>query len=191
MGARAYVVLEEFSDIHDGECVIEIGSERGEGSTKWLSSFCSEREASFHTVDVDPFIYSEARKIVSQHAGCSAHCMLGEDFLEDLHEQVRFAYLDAFDYVTEEIEGQGWVQDQIARYRELGLDMTNAASEISHLEQAKLVVEKAASRCAILVDDTYRDRESWTGKGALAAPYLRELGFEISDLGGAVLAVVR
>lgn len=67
--------------------------------------------------------------------------------------------------------------------------MTNKNSEISHLIQAALVEIRSAPRCAILIDDTVKKSRSWRGKGALAVPYLKARGFQISDLGGAALAV--
>jgi hypothetical protein len=188
MGARVYWVLEQHSNIAEDECVVEIGSERGEGSTFWLSTFCAERDVTFHTVDIDPHIHKNAVSIVSEHPKSHAHLSSGEDFLAGLDQCISFAYLDGFDCIPKGFETAKFVRDCANRYQQIGLHLSNDECEASHLRQAELFVAKAATRCTLLIDDTFL-AESWSGKGALAMPYLRTQGFVLSDLGGAGLAL--
>lgn len=186
MGAAAYRVLEQYADVANDECVLEIGSERGEGSTLWLAEFCAERGITFHTVDIDPGVHAMAEAVISRFETCFAHLGAGEDFLPD--KKIRFAYLDSFDCIPDGYEEADFIADQRSRYKELGLGFGNRASAKSHLAQARLVNEHAASRCAVLIDDTSFTGSRWVGKGSSAMPYLEKQGFELSDLGGAGLA---
>lgn len=188
MGARAYRILEQHSNVAQDECVVEVGSERGEGSTIWLAEHCAGHRITFYTVDIDPAIYKIAQKLVDKFETCSAHLGSGEDFLAVLDKKIRFAYLDGFDCIPEGLERADFIKYHRKRYRELGLRMTNRESARSHLAQARLVDENAASCCAVLIDDTFHRKGKWIGKGSLAMPYLEKRGFALSDLGGAGLA---
>lgn len=189
MGAAAYRILEQFNDFQTGEIVVEVGSERGEGSTEWLAGFCASHNIMFWTIDVDPRIFEEAVTLLRPYHDCIAYNGRAEDFLTDGDAgPIRFAYLDGFDCIPVGFEKEPFVDFHRRRYRELGLSMTNRWSQASHLVQAALVDVRSASRCAILIDDTSKTQRGWHGKGALAMPYLESRGFELSDLGGAGLA---
>lgn len=190
MGAALYPLLADHGDVLPGECVVEIGSERGEGSTAWLADFCHKRAINFYTVDVDPLVHETAVKTVDGYRCCSAHLGPGEEFLPGLKEKIRFAYLDAFDCIPAGFEKEPFIDFYTRRYEELGLRaMTNENSARSHLALTRLVVKRAASRCAILIDDTDLTDGGWLGKGRLAAPFLSRKGFLVEDVGGACLAV--
>lgn len=185
-------MLGQFDDFNPEECVVEIGSERGEGSTTWLAKFCIRRKIHFHTIDVDPGVYKGAEKIFTRYKGgfCHAHFGRGEDFLANNSElHIRFAYLDSFDCIPSGLEHEPFIEFYRQKYHDLGMVMTNANSQAVHLIQASLVDMRSASRCAILIDDTWKTDDAWDGKGALAIPYLQTRGFEIRDLDGAQLAV--
>lgn len=188
MGAQAYRILAQHADVADDECVVEIGSERGEGSTSWLSQFCGERGIFFYTVDIDPGVYDAAKDLVGECASCSAYLITGEEFLRTVPKKIRFAYLDGFDCIPKGLENEEFIEYYRRKYEEMGLTMTNTESAKSHLEQAQLVDAHRASRCTVLIDDTFLEGSKWIGKGAWAMPYLEARGFEVSDLGGAGLA---
>ena len=136
-----------------GQNVIEIGSERGEGSTRFFYDICKKRQLNFHTVDFDPNIFQDAKSI----AGDAAHLQDGAEFLQSFQGPISFAYLDNFDWDWGGMEAQISLQTQ--RYSELGQQLNNDNSQNAHLEQAQLIESKADDPCLILFDDTYLDSE--------------------------------
>lgn len=162
----------------DGDCVVEIGAERGEGSTKYLQVFCKERDIPFFSIDIKPTRLGTLR-------------MSGEVFLKHFKGNIRFAYLDNYDYIFPEIENAPWIKTQKKQYKRLGYELNNENSKQAHLDQAILVDHNNDSGSRILLDDTYFDGEL-TGKGGWAIPLLLGLGYNIlneisEDIQGYVL----
>ena len=105
--------------------------------------------------------------------------MTGEQFLRDhLKEKICYAYLDNFDYIYDPNNLPWWVEGQIKRYSELGVEMNNTNSQHAHLLQATLCNIIAQDRCVIQLDDTWKTKETWTGKGGTAVPYLIDQGWK-------------
>lgn len=180
MGAQAYKIIEQLAD-NITDDVIEIGSERGEGSTTYFKTFCKDKH-NFYTVDLDNTVYKNAKNIV----GSNAYHMTGEKFLTEkypnLSGKISFAYLDNFDYIFPEIEGRDFVKEQIEQYKEYGIEMNNHNSELAHLKQAQLVHKHASDMCFILFDDTYIDHTGeYSGKGGMAIKWLLENGWKIMN----------
>lgn len=179
MGARAYTIIES---LEIGGSVVEIGSERSEGSTTFLYNFCQKNNHKFYTIDFNKDQYLNALHITRGHG---AYNMLGEEFLGNifslLHEKISFAYLDNFDLVTH--DGRDWTERK-GLYKNYGLDMNNTNSKIAHMTQALLIERYAANNCHILFDDTWIDKYSgdYEGKGAWAIRPLIKCGFEIINI---------
>lgn len=170
MGAEAYDLIAR-ADFWPGTCAVEIGGERGEGSTSYLSAYCDFIGVPFYSVDIDPHHERTQRGD-------------GETFLRGLLEPVAFCYLDNFDYVFASIEGKPWVDDQRARYAEFGLEMNNRASEIAHLRQAQALHVIAIPGCLVVIDDTWADLDGYHGKGARAVPWLIRHGWHVERADG-------
>lgn len=183
MGARAYTIIEQYKTHLEGS-VIEIGSDRGEGSTRYLFEFCKRNHLNFYTIDIDEAV----------HEGVLSFCdtafrMSGQYFLDylfpDFNEKICFAYLDNFDYIFKSIEGKDWVNKQIEHYKSKNLTMNNYNSKRHHLEQAKRLISHAADTCFVLFDDTWElkhprtDDRCYDGKGGFAIPYLLSCGFRV------------
>lgn len=156
MGARAYPLIENYARSVTAS-IIEIGGERGEGSTSFLRAFAERKSIPFHTVDM-------------VNTG-----MTGEDWLRQVfpakRERVSFAYLDNFDWTYESIRNEPWLLKQIDDYAKAGVVMNNDNSMAVHLEQTQLLEPFAAEDCAILFDDTWPlPGGRWTGKGGRRSP---------------------
>lgn len=185
MGARAYDLINSVIQYHKGGVVLEIGMERGEGSTKFFNDFCKKNNLEFYSVDFDPNTHLSIKGL----DWVKPVNMTGEDFLlnhfKDKNQKIFFAYLDNFDYIFDHIRGHQQIIDQQNRYKEYGLDMddNNHSSHRAHLLQAVLIdVDFAAESCFFLFDDTWKEKEQWYGKGALAVPYLIAKGYKIMSI---------
>jgi hypothetical protein len=184
MGASKYSLIEKVMPYYKGGVVLEIGMERGEGSTAFFNDFCKARNLKFYSVDFDP----NPRYAVRDLSWVIPVSSTGESFLlnqfKKENEKIFFAYLDNFDYIFPHIKGHPQIIDQQNRYKEYGLDMddNNHNSHRAHLLQAVLIdVDFAAESCFFLFDDTWRANEQWNGKGALAVPYLLSKGYQIIE----------
>ena len=164
MGAKAYKLIEQL-DVSGA--IVEIGSERTEGSTTFLYDFAQRKGLPFYTVDFNRDQYLNALKITR---GQGAFHMTGEEFLGNifplLNQKVGFAYLDNFDLVT--TDGRDWTERK-GLYKSYGFEMNNTNSKIAHMTQAVLVEHNAAKNCHILFDDTWiNEKNEFEGKGAWA-----------------------
>lgn len=167
MGARAYTLVDNYSRSINAS-IVEIGGERGEGSTSFLQRFAHRKGVPFHTVDM-----------VNTGMTGEQWC---REVLPGLNERVGFAYLDNFDWTFETFKHEPWVHEQRAAYARAGVELTNANSLAAHLEQTQLIEPFAADDCAILYDDTWQTPDGqWTGKGGTAIPWLLSRGWRILE----------
>lgn len=168
MGEQRYDLIDNFDLVGS---VIEIGTDRGEGSTAYLLESCKKSGNKFYTIDfdIDTPSFPEANQ----------HQMTGEEFFDNhfpTDEKICFAYLDGFDWIYESEDGYipPWIPEQIKRYKTYGLEMNNKNSQLSHLVITKNVVKYAAEKCVIVFDDTFHTGSRYTGKGGTACPWLLE-----------------
>lgn len=163
----------QYASVLEGS-VVEIGSERGEGSTAFLSNFCKKFGLKFYSVDFEDNAYQRAKNIPNTIAIQST----GEEFLRNFPkgEKICYAYLDNHDwnYGDEELHAR-----TKRKYDLYGLDLSNKNSQQAHLDQAMLVSELASKKCIISFDDTFYDDElkCVSGKGGTAHTWLSSKGW--------------
>ena len=200
MGAKAYRILEDLLNLSEigtdkkvmeGD-IVEIGSERGDGSTEHIQKVAKKYSLNFYTVDYE----KEAYELVRDKLGMkkNAFQMTGEHFLENVYSEldsstgkICFAYLDNFDYAFPELvsHGKDFLEKQKKVYEEYDIEYNNENSKKAHLEQAKLIHKYASNPCFILFDDTYFEVDgSYGGKGGYAIPWLEENGWKRVNAGG-------
>lgn len=187
MGAKAYRYLA----LYDPEpgVVVEVGADRGEGSTQWLYEWAKGHGLDFASADIDP------DQKVEGPAGTKVRNVTGTQLLSRIRRNVSVAYLDGFDWIPDGEEEKNWIREQRSRYESFGVELNNDACQREHLEEAHLVSRKAAKRCVVVLDDTWHDGDWWTGKGGKAVPFLEIEGFEVvvqdepgdESLGGVVM----
>jgi len=158
---------------------LEIGADRGDGSTEFLARYFQTRGIPFVTVDFEAGACQRASKI----PGITVIQMKGEDYLKSSlgFVEICFAYLDNFDYIWPSIEHQGFVHDQIRLYAEHGIEMNNENSRLAHLAQAKLIECRMPPQGVIIFDDTWWNLRlrKFDGKGGYGVPWLLGLDFRI------------
>ena len=160
--------------------VIEVGSERFEGSTCFLADFCHRNNLKFYSVDFEIVAHQRAKLIPNT----IAVQMKAEDFLKNIFpkdERICFAYLDGFDYIFDEIKDTKAVIGQIDTYKQYGLELNNENSKKSHLEIARLLLDFVADKCFVMFDDTWGVNGAFEGKGGYAVPFLLENGFKVIE----------
>lgn len=173
MGARAYRYLSLYPP--DPGCLVEVGSERGEGSTAFLYRYAKRHGLRFYTADIDPAAFKRAKSITP-----GARLTTGLKLLRRLRGPISVAYLDGFDWIPEGADNLDWIALQRRRYQRLGVEMNNHNCQREHLAEAEQIARKAARRCRVICDDTH-NRGGWSGKGGLAVPFLESEGFTVTD----------
>lgn len=158
---------------------IEIGSQRGTGSTHRLSRFASQNNMHFITVDADENNAKGAAEIVaSVDKRFEAHHQLGEVFLKNYPKKnIGICYLDAFDLITD------WPHKEstIESYKKRNAEFSNEAAYKMHLDAAMAVWDKVVPGGFICFDDAWKDNQgNWQGKGKTAIPYLLSQGYVIN-----------
>lgn len=171
--------------------IIEIGSERKAGSTKYLSKLANKNNTYFYTVDIDAETSKAADLIVKKiNPDFAAINKPGEEFLQEFDRTLSLVYLDAFD-----IPGD-WLNKEIYdAYKQRGQNLTLENCWKMHYDCAVSITEKMKIGGFVCFDDVnpvddkgnllFKKVENnypkWSGKGETAIPYLLQNGFELID----------
>lgn len=194
-GASAYRLLGDVADELDPVgAIVEVGSDRGEGSTVFLSALANRTRRPFFSVDFSEEGYLNARRA----CGACAHRGMGEQWLEDVsgfsasaeaagmgpepeEYRIAVAYLDNYDWTYPWTKTMAYKVQQHKDYEEQGLALSNAKSQETHLRQAEAVEKRCSERCFVLFDDTWAGAAPglYNGKGGRAVGYLMAKGFEV------------
>jgi len=203
-----YKNVEQYLDKIDTGAWIEIGVDRGEGSTKFFADLAKTKATKFYGVDADENQISNARAVLASQGivnlgldGTVAlaqgplpdHIELvhafGEKFLSELTPQsVSLVYLDNFDWdYWVGRQEESFVPAQKQHYRDyMGTEMTNINSQTTHLAQAMLLIPMMAENSIIVCDDTWYHPEEgvFIGKCSAVIPYLLLNGYKVLHADG-------
>lgn len=207
-----YKAVEKYFDKIDSGSWLEIGVDRGEGSTHFFANHAGQRGVKFYGVDADPDQVSRTVQnlrltgqatinpdgSITQVVGdLPKHVKIfhqtGEQFLDDFvqqNPQERFSlvYLDNFDWdYWVGGEEESFVPAQKQRYQEImGVQMNNLNSQITHFLQAIKLQNIMTENSIIVCDDTwYHPREGvFIGKCSVVIPLLLINGYKILDSQG-------
>lgn len=166
-----------------GPCVLEIGSDRFEGSTTFFANICKQRNVPFYSVDCEPQAHERAKSVEGVHAFLKT----GEDFIRDvvpdLGIKFSFVFLDNFDFLIKSFKWE-WEDHTRNTYKNLGMDLNNENSQKAHLTQAQLIQPYLEPDAIIGFDDTWQKPDgTFDGKGGTAIPWLLRNGYRIIEQG--------
>ena len=177
MGSIYKYISDFVNDINEDEVLLEIGSDRYEGSTADLAALAQLYRSHLHTVDIKADI---AGRLSHQVTGpYTFHHASGETITATWNKKIRVLYLDNFDWDWEVAVESEMISSQKTWYRTQGLEMSNINSQISHLTQVINLTPWLTPRSIIAIDDTYLHNGVFIGKGGAAVPYLITQGFNV------------
>lgn len=178
-----YKLFDSFKDQLDtGLLFVEIGSERGGGSTYYLNSLAKQSGNNFITIDIDP---------VYLHASITSATMSGEEWVEQhlpllKTPKIGLVFLDNFDWIDRPTEVRNGtaspeVYSAIEEYEKKHLKLNNVNSALSHLRQIKGMLSYLHDKCVIMFSDTWFNYtlDTFEGKGAGAVYLLMTEGFNV------------
>lgn len=160
--------------------VLEIGSDRYEGSTEYFYNLAKTHAVDFHTVDIDSTPSSRLAHLQDINWHVKPGSKWCEVDLPLLDVQVGCVYLDNFDYNWDINTAAPWTEEQRLFYKkQLDIEMTNTASQIEHLKQCLALFPYLSEDAVIVCDDTYTYNDCWIGKCGAVVVYLLSQGFDI------------
>jgi hypothetical protein len=199
-----YKNAEPWLDRIDRAAWVELGVDRGEGSTRWFSDMAKTRATKFYGVDMDPDQIERAKVNLAQSRTATIrsdgsidmapgeidpHIEMiadkGEEFLRkmDPEEQISLCYLDNFDWdYWLGQEEESFVAEVKQRYRDtIQIEMTNTNSQLTHLIQTMRLIPRLTPNSLVICDDTWFIPEEgiFSGKCSAAIPLLILHGFKL------------
>jgi hypothetical protein len=184
-----YRNVENFINQIDPGVWIEIGVDRGEGSTKFFADLAKIHATKFYAVDYDQDqITGLKERFVDLPEHVRAIQAKGEDFLDNFKNleptaQVSLVYLDNFDWdYWVNRKAKPFLPAQKESYlRKMGTEMTNLNSQQTHLKQAIRLMPLMSNNSIIVCDDTWYEPDEgvFIGKCSAAIPFLLSEGYQV------------
>lgn len=163
------------------QLILEIGSDRDEGSTQDLAAIAREVDAKFITVDVSDYAQKTINDPTIEFVVCDSGSNWCRDIFSRLTYRIKILYLDNFDWIWDEREIPPWIQNQIVEYRKRGVTMNNVNCVQEHFAQFLYCYPRLEKECLVVVDDTWLDPQHgvYIGKCGMIVHYLLHFGFKI------------
>ena len=179
MGTKPYLQLDNIDlTFSQDNIVVEIGSERGEGSSLWLYEWAQKKHMDFYSIDVEHAnreqLYPQINWVVTSSG--SEWC---KTVLPGLNKKIKVLYLDNFDWLYScwDTRIPKRIQQQIESYAQRGVEMNNQNCQEEHRLQLAYCLPYLDEQSVVILDDTFYNNQSWDGKCATAIPLLLENGF--------------
>jgi hypothetical protein len=174
----AIELFEKIGKINTETVWVEIGSDRGEGSTLALAGQAQRWGTVLHSVDIN-----DKCKRTVHHPSLICHVEKGsvwaKNYQTNVGQFISLLYLDNFDWIWNPKAIPPWIRDQIEHYqREHEQIMNNRRCQHEHLSQALFLTPWLGKECMVAMDDTYLQNSVWTGKCGAVCVYLEALGFD-------------
>jgi hypothetical protein len=178
-----YKRIYQYVNPEPGSVFLEIGSERGEGSTDILAQLAQDHGTKLITVDLDDL--AKQRNKAATHPNIEWHLgKPGSEWCKDvwptIAQPISMLYLDNFDWnwVPESDMYIGAINEYRDRWQ---LEMSNAASQLEHFTQFLLLEPYLSQNAVVACDDTLIERGVWTGKCGPIVVYLLAKGWKLQD----------
>ena len=180
-----YLRVQQYIKHEPGSVFLEIGSERGEGSTDYLAELAESFQTKLLTVDIDQ--QANNRVGAATHRNIEWHLgRAGSDWCKNvwpsIAKPISFLYLDNFDWIWALDEKHAWIPGQIAEYQQRWqIEMNNENCQQEHFEQLMLLEPWLTPNAVIAMDDTLLVNGAWSGKCGPVVVYLKHRGWQIKD----------
>jgi cephalosporin hydroxylase len=182
MGKLYQQVGRHLSGTFSGEVIVEIGSDRWEGSSAYFADLANTHSMQFITVDLDPGAGIRLQKTIALKHVPLVEFVLAEGTAWSKQYSgpaIKVLYLDNFDWDWSTNRQSEMIEQQRKWYSSQDIIMTNLNSQTSHITQMVNLLPHMSSQCVVCVDDTYEYNGVFIGKGGAVVPYLLGQGFGI------------
>ena len=188
MGAKPYQILRtKFKNLNitPDNLVLEIGSEYGEGSTRFFYCWSYLQDIPFITVDVTDFARNKLQNVGIDCRVVDSGSKWCQEELPKLNRKIKVLYLDNFDWnwFEDKPESPEWITEQIEKYAKRGVVMNNANSQLEHKLQLEACLPYMDQESVVIMDDTFMRNGNWSGKGGQCIEVLQQAGYIIEHEG--------
>jgi cephalosporin hydroxylase len=186
MGKLYQQVGQHLSGTFNGEVIVEIGSDRFEGSSYYFADLANQYGMKFVTVDLDAGAVGRARREIPAEwlSNCEFVCAEAVEWTRNTTlKNIKVLYLDNFDWDWSTNRHSEMIEQQRQWYSSRGIAMSNLDSQTSHITQMVNLLPHMSDQCVICVDDTYEYNGVFIGKGGAVVPYLLGQGFGLLQTG--------
>ena len=163
-----------------GGWLVEVGCSReiieGQNSTAQLAGFARRHDLPFAGIDLDQENINALRRELGEQ-GRRWVCGKGEEVLALWKEPIAALYLDAYDFCH---SSHSEIREQVYRTA-YGYCINDEACQRMHLIAAREGSRRLLQGGLLVIDDTWMEAGEWTGKGALAVPWLLEQGWPMLE----------
>lgn len=158
---------------------VEIGSERGEGSSLMLDRLAGQYSTRLISVDISSDAQQHYRHQLFNTEFVVAS---GSDWAKNFAAQntdIALLYLDNFDYIWDINNISPAIRQQMHQYAGQGIVMTNQNCQAEHMQQIIALRECLSPSAVVVFDDTYCYNDCWIGKCGPAVVYLQAHGWSV------------
>jgi len=143
---------------------VEIGSDRGQGSTEILADMAQKFGSKLVTVDISDRAKEQWSKTLPQ---VEFVVQKGSEWAESFSGLISCLFLDNYDYVKapSEVAENEWIWQKYTNH-------SNQESQLEHFKQIMALESKMAINSIICCDDTYLANGVWVGKCGPAVSWL-------------------
>jgi hypothetical protein len=177
----AYLKTHEHLTSADG-IFVEIGSERGEGSTNYFAELAGKMGTELITVDI--------KNIPIQLADIEYVTAVGSYWAHNIFptygKKISCLYLDNFDYDWDVAQGGSQLMIDIVKaqkqeYLDRGVVMNNLNCQAEHLAQMLALLPYMTNTSVIVCDDTHKINDCYVGKCGAVIPLLSLYGYKVMN----------
>jgi len=181
MGSCYLKTQDYFTHSRIDQHIIEIGSDRYEGSTAFFGKMASVHHLWLDTVDLDRACAYRIQKTAGDYIQrIKFHNADGEEWaFQYKGPEIHTVYLDNFDWDWEPGNPNRMIEEQRVWYALRGIDMNNDNCQDAHLRQMVHLMEYMADDSIVCIDDTYLLDGEYTGKGGTTIPFLITNGYRV------------
>jgi len=159
---------------------VEIGSDRGEGSTEHLDKLAAKYKTRLYSVDIMPKSKNRLESTcVNTEFVVATGSTWSKTFYLNQHN-ISLLYLDNFDYIWDITEARPAIRHQQHLYADLGMEMSNQNCQVEHLTQMINLSHCMHPQGIVVFDDTYCVNDCWIGKCGPAVVYMKTRGWHVA-----------
>jgi hypothetical protein len=158
---------------------VEIGSERGEGSTISLNNLARQYNTKLISVDINP---DAKQRYGTQLENTEFVVASGSEWSREfstVSTNIALLYLDNFDYIWDVNNVSAAIQVQMREYAGQGITMTNQNCQAEHMRQIVALRPCLTPDAVVVFDDTYCYNDCWIGKCGPAVVYMQAHGWSV------------
>ena len=172
--------------------ILEIGSDRDEGSTQLLGAIAKKVNAKFITVDVVDTASKRIKDDNIEFVVCDKGSSWCANKLATTNYNIKILFLDNFDWIWGPVsKKRDYIEQQIKEYAQRGVDMNNVDCVQEHLAQFMYCLPKLHKGSLVVCDDTWlnSDHNVYIGKCGPIVHYALFLGWQIveEENGGVII----